>query len=45
MCPIEAEREADEALQASRLDWTIRRPGWLTDHPGGAALPSWLRGT
>ncbi len=31
---IEAKREADEALRASGLDWTILRPGWLTDHPG-----------
>jgi uncharacterized protein YbjT (DUF2867 family) len=30
---IEAKREADEALRASRLDWTILRPGWLTDNP------------
>lgn len=30
---IEAKREADEALRASRLDWTILRPGWLTDDP------------
>jgi nucleoside-diphosphate-sugar epimerase len=31
---IEAKREADEALRASRLDWTILRPGWLSDDPG-----------
>lgn len=31
---IEAKRAADEALQASQLDWTILRPGWLTDDPG-----------
>jgi uncharacterized protein YbjT (DUF2867 family) len=31
---IEAKREADEALRASGLDWTILRPGWLTDDPG-----------
>ena len=31
---IEAKREADEALRASGLDWTILRPGGLTDDPG-----------
>ena len=31
---IEAKRAADEALRASDLDWTILRPGWLTDDPG-----------
>jgi uncharacterized protein YbjT (DUF2867 family) len=31
---IEAKRAADEALRASKLDWTILRPGWLTDGPG-----------
>ena len=31
---IEAKREADEALRASGLDWTILRPGWLTEDPG-----------
>ncbi len=31
---IEAKRDADEALRASGLDWTILRPGWLTDDPG-----------
>jgi nucleoside-diphosphate-sugar epimerase len=42
---IEAKREADEALRASGLDWTILRPGWLTDDPGrlrvviGRAVP------
>jgi uncharacterized protein YbjT (DUF2867 family) len=30
---IAAKREADEALRASGLDWTILRPGWLTDDP------------
>lgn len=30
---LEAKREADEALRASGLDWTILRPGWLTDDP------------
>lgn len=28
-----AKREADQALRASDLDWTILRPGLLTDHP------------
>jgi uncharacterized protein YbjT (DUF2867 family) len=28
---VEAKREADEALRSSELDWTILRPGWLTD--------------
>ena len=31
---IDAKREADQALRASRLDWTILRPGWLSDDPG-----------
>jgi uncharacterized protein YbjT (DUF2867 family) len=31
---VEAKREADEALRASGLDWTILRPGRLTDDPG-----------
>ena len=31
---VEAKREADEALRASGLDWTILRPGWRTDEPG-----------
>ena len=31
---IEAKRAADEALRASQLDWTLLRPGWLTDEPG-----------
>jgi nucleoside-diphosphate-sugar epimerase len=30
---IEAKRDADDALRASPLDWTILRPGWLTDEP------------
>lgn len=28
-----AKRDADQALRASDLDWTIVRPGRLTDHP------------
>lgn len=31
---IEAKRSADQALRDSQLDWTILRPGWLTDDPG-----------
>jgi uncharacterized protein YbjT (DUF2867 family) len=30
---VEAKRDADEALRASGLDWTIIRPGRLTDGP------------
>jgi uncharacterized protein YbjT (DUF2867 family) len=30
----EAKRDADEALRSSGLDWTIVRPGALTDEPG-----------
>jgi uncharacterized protein YbjT (DUF2867 family) len=31
---LEAKAEADRALAASDLDWTIVRPGGLTDEPG-----------
>ena len=31
---LEAKAEADAALSASDLDWTIVRPGALTDDPG-----------
>jgi nucleoside-diphosphate-sugar epimerase len=31
---IQAKKEADDALEASGLDWTIVRPGRLTDAPG-----------
>ena len=31
---VEAKREADESLRVSALDWTILRPGRLTDDPG-----------
>ena len=31
---LQAKREADDALMASGLDWTIVRPGRLTDAPG-----------
>lgn len=30
---VEAKRKADEALRATDLDWTIVRPGRLTDEP------------
>lgn len=30
---VEAKRDADAALRASALDWTILRPGRLTDEP------------
>jgi len=31
---LEAKRDADDALRESGLDWTIVRPGRLTDTPG-----------
>lgn len=31
---VEAKRDADEAVRLSGLDWTILRPGGLTDDPG-----------
>ncbi len=31
---VEAKRDADAALRASDLAWTILRPGRLTDDPG-----------
>jgi nucleoside-diphosphate-sugar epimerase len=31
---LQAKRDADDALMASGLDWTIVRPGRLTDAPG-----------
>ncbi|KAA1424279.1 SDR family oxidoreductase [Nocardioides antri] len=39
---VEAKRDADAALRASDLDWTIVRPGLLTDDPptGRVALGS-----
>jgi uncharacterized protein YbjT (DUF2867 family) len=43
---VEAKRDADAALRASDLDWTIVRPGRLTDGPAtgsvriGADIPS-----
>ncbi|MDI6908364.1 SDR family oxidoreductase [Nocardioides sp.] len=44
---VEAKRDADAALRASGLDWTILRPGRLTDEPatGHVALgPGVARG-
>jgi uncharacterized protein YbjT (DUF2867 family) len=35
---VEAKRDADGALRASDLDWTIIRPGRLTDEPGTGAV-------
>ncbi|MCU1472184.1 MAG: NAD-dependent dehydratase [Amnibacterium sp.] len=35
---VEAKRDADEALRASDLDWTIVRPGRLTDGPATDAV-------
>ena len=34
----QAKHDADEALAASSLDWTIVRPGGLTDAPGGGRV-------
>ena len=31
---FEAKRDADDAVEASGLDWTIVRPGALTNEPG-----------
>jgi uncharacterized protein YbjT (DUF2867 family) len=35
---VEAKRDADAALRDSGLDWTIIRPGRLTDGPGTGAV-------
>jgi uncharacterized protein YbjT (DUF2867 family) len=35
---LEAKAEADAALEASGLDWTIVRPGRLTDTPGSGKV-------
>ena len=35
---LRAKHEADEALRASGLDWTIVRPGRLTDAPGAGTV-------
>ena len=34
----QAKHDADEALAASSLDWTIVRPGGLTDGPGSGRV-------
>src|SRR5919112_3206907 len=39
---LEAKRDADEALMASGLDWTIVRPGRLTDAPGTGTVDAAL---
>jgi uncharacterized protein YbjT (DUF2867 family) len=35
---VEAKRDADTALRVSGLDWTIIRPGALTDDPGTGSV-------
>src|SRR3954451_12489735 len=35
---LQAKRDADEALETSGLDWTIVRPGRLTDVPGSGRV-------
>src|SRR5215217_8333936 len=35
---LQAKRDADEALMHSGLDWTIVRPGRLTDAPGAGTV-------
>ncbi len=40
---VEAKRDADAALRASDLDWTILRPGGLTDQPATGQVQ--IRGT
>ena len=35
---LEAKAQADAALAASDLDWTIVRPGGLTDEPGSGLV-------
>ena len=38
---VRAKRDADQALRDSTLNWTIVRPGMLTDDPGtGSAVPA-----
>src|SRR3954468_10326698 len=39
---LEAKRDADDALMASGLDWTIVRPGRLTDAPGTGTVDAAL---
>jgi nucleoside-diphosphate-sugar epimerase len=35
---LEAKRDADEALMGSGLDWTVVRPGRLTNEPGAGTV-------
>jgi uncharacterized protein YbjT (DUF2867 family) len=35
---LQAKRDADDALKRSGLDWTIVKPGHLTDAPGGGRV-------
>jgi uncharacterized protein YbjT (DUF2867 family) len=35
---LEAKRDADDALKKSGLDWTIVKPGHLTDEPGNSRI-------
>ena len=39
---LQAKRDADDALMASGLDWTIVRPGGLTDGPGTGSVDAAL---
>jgi len=39
---LEAKADADRALMASELDWTIVRPGMLTDDPGSGKVRATL---
>jgi uncharacterized protein YbjT (DUF2867 family) len=39
---LQAKRDADEALMQSGLDWTIVRPGRLTDGPGTGSVDAAL---
>jgi uncharacterized protein YbjT (DUF2867 family) len=35
---LQAKRDADDALKQSGLEWTIVKPGHLTDAPGGGRV-------
>src|SRR5947209_7340276 len=35
---LQAKRDADDALKQSGLDWTIVKPGHLTDAPGSGCV-------
>ena len=41
---VEAKRDADAALRASGLDWTIIRPGRLTDDPATGHVSNLVNG-